>query len=37
MQKKAYKYSRQFLWKNVAKKYVKRIKSVTENEKVSPN
>ena len=31
MQKRAYKYSRQFLWKNVAKKYVKLIKSVTEN------
>ncbi len=32
MQKRAYKYSRQFLWKNVAKKYAKRIKSLTETE-----
>jgi glycosyltransferase involved in cell wall biosynthesis len=32
IQKRAYKYSRQFLWKNVAKKYIKLIKSVTENE-----
>ena len=32
IQKRAYKYSRRFLWKNVARKYIKLIKSVTENE-----
>ena len=31
IQKKAYKYSRRFLWKNVARKYIKLIKQVTEN------
>ena len=30
MQKRAYKYSRRFLWKNVAKKYLNLIKEVTE-------
>ena len=30
IQKRAYKYSRRFLWKNVAKKYVKLIKSIIE-------
>jgi glycosyltransferase involved in cell wall biosynthesis len=30
IQKRAYKYSRRFLWKNVAKKYVNLIKSITE-------
>jgi len=30
IQKRAYKYSRRFLWKNVAKKYVKLFKEVTE-------
>jgi glycosyltransferase involved in cell wall biosynthesis len=29
IQKRAYKYSRRFLWKNVAKKYVNLIKSIT--------
>jgi Zn-finger protein len=29
IQKRAYKYSRRFLWKNVAKKYVKLFKAVT--------
>ena len=33
MQKKAYKYSRRFLWKNVAKKYVNLIKTITEKNK----
>ena len=36
IQKKAYKYSRRFLWKNVAKKYVNLIKSITENNEVNP-
>ena len=31
IQKRAYKYSRRFLWKNVAKKYVNLIKTITEN------
>jgi glycosyltransferase involved in cell wall biosynthesis len=31
IQKRAYKYSRRFLWKNVARKYLNLIKSVTEN------
>jgi glycosyltransferase involved in cell wall biosynthesis len=31
IQKRAYKYSRRFLWKNVAQKYVNLIKTVTEN------
>jgi len=31
IQKRAYKYSRRFLWKNVARKYVNLIKTVTEN------
>ena len=31
VQRRAYKYSRRFLWKNVAKKYIKLIESVTEN------
>jgi glycosyltransferase involved in cell wall biosynthesis len=31
IQKRAYKYSRRFLWKNVAKKYIKLIEAVTEN------
>jgi glycosyltransferase involved in cell wall biosynthesis len=31
IQKKAYKYSRRFLWKNVARKYLNLINSVTEN------
>jgi polysaccharide biosynthesis protein PslF len=31
IQKRAYKYSRRFLWKNVAKKYVNLIKAITEN------
>ena len=31
IQKKAYKYSRRFLWKNVAKKYINLIESLTEN------
>jgi len=30
IQKRAYKYSRRFLWKNVARKYVNLIKSITE-------
>ena len=34
VQKKAYKYSRRFLWKNVAKKYVTLIKSIIENNEV---
>jgi polysaccharide biosynthesis protein PslF len=36
IQKTAYKYSRRFLWKNVAKKYVNLIKSITENNEVNP-
>ena len=35
MQKRAYDYSRQFIWKNVAKKYIQLINSITENDKVS--
>ena len=35
LQKRAYKYSRRFLWKNVAKKYVNLIKSITENNEVA--
>ena len=31
IQKRAYKYSRRFLWKNVAKEYINLIKAVTEN------
>jgi len=31
IQKRAYKYSRRFLWKNVAKKYVNLIRTITEN------
>jgi glycosyltransferase involved in cell wall biosynthesis len=31
IQKRAYKYSRRFLWKNVAKKYLNLIKKATEN------
>jgi glycosyltransferase involved in cell wall biosynthesis len=31
IQKRAYKYSRRFLWKNVARKYINLIKAVTEN------
>ncbi|TFH25709.1 glycosyltransferase [Candidatus Bathyarchaeota archaeon] len=31
IQNRAYKYSRRFLWKNVAKKYINLIKAVTEN------
>ena len=31
IQKKAYKYSRRFLWKNVARKYIKLIEEVTKN------
>jgi glycosyltransferase involved in cell wall biosynthesis len=31
VQKRAYKYSRRFLWKNVAKKYLNLINAVTEN------
>jgi len=31
VQKRAYKYSRRFLWKNVAKKYLNIINAVTEN------
>jgi glycosyltransferase involved in cell wall biosynthesis len=31
IQKRAYKYSRRFLWKNVARKYLNLINSVTEN------
>ncbi len=34
LQKRAYKYSRRFLWKNVARKYVNLIKSITENSEV---
>ena len=34
IQKRAYKYSRRFLWKNVAKKYVNLIKSIIENNEV---
>ena len=34
IQKRAYNYSRRFLWKNVAKKYVNLIKSITENNEV---
>ncbi|MGZ4850670.1 MAG: glycosyltransferase, partial [Candidatus Bathyarchaeia archaeon] len=30
IQKRAYKYSRRFLWKNVARKYINLIKAVTE-------
>ena len=30
IQRKAYKYSRRFLWKNVAKKYANLIKTITE-------
>ena len=33
IQKRAYRYSRRFLWKNVARKYVNLIKTVTENNK----
>jgi polysaccharide biosynthesis protein PslF len=33
MQKRAYKYSRRFLWKNVAEKYLNLIKMVNENKK----
>jgi glycosyltransferase involved in cell wall biosynthesis len=33
IQKRAYKYSRRFLWKNVARKYVNLIKAVTEDNK----
>jgi len=36
IQRKAYKYSRHFLWKNVAKKYVTLIKTITK-QRVSPN
>ncbi len=36
IQKRAYKYSRRFLWKNVAKKYVTLIKKITEC-RVSPS
>jgi glycosyltransferase involved in cell wall biosynthesis len=36
IQRKAYKYSRRFLWKNVAKKYVTIIKTITEPQ-VSPS
>jgi polysaccharide biosynthesis protein PslF len=35
IQRKAYKYSRRFLWKNVAKKYVNLIKSITEHNEVT--
>jgi polysaccharide biosynthesis protein PslF len=35
IQRRAYKYSRRFLWKNVAKKYVNLIKSITDNNEVS--
>jgi polysaccharide biosynthesis protein PslF len=35
LQKRAYKYSRRFLWKNVARKYVNLIKSITENNEVN--
>ena len=35
MQKRAYKYSRRFLWENVAKKYVNIIKAITENNEVA--
>ncbi|MGD0204763.1 MAG: hypothetical protein ABSC20_12785 [Candidatus Bathyarchaeia archaeon] len=31
IQKRAYKYSRRFLWKNVARKYINLSKAVTEN------
>jgi glycosyltransferase involved in cell wall biosynthesis len=31
IQKRAYKYSRRFVWKNVARKYLNLIKAVTEN------
>jgi glycosyltransferase involved in cell wall biosynthesis len=31
VQKRAYKYSRRFLWKNVAKKYLNLINAITEN------
>ena len=31
IQKRAYKYSRRFLWKNVAKKYVNLIKTIIDN------
>jgi len=31
IQKKAYKYSRRFLWKNVARKYINLIEAVTRN------
>ncbi len=33
IQKRAYKYSRRFLWKNVARKYINLINKVTENNK----
>ena len=36
IQKRAYKYSRRFLWKNVALKYINLINAVTE-ERVSPS
>ncbi len=36
IQKRAYKYSRRFLWKNVARKYLNLIKAVTEKQ-VSPS
>jgi polysaccharide biosynthesis protein PslF len=36
IQKRAYKYSRRFLWKNVARKYINLIKAVTEKQ-VSPS
>ena len=36
IQKRAYKYSRRFLWRNVAKKYVTLIKKITEC-RVSPS
>jgi glycosyltransferase involved in cell wall biosynthesis len=31
VQRRAYKYSRRFLWKNVAKKYLNLINAITEN------
>ncbi len=36
IQKRAYKYSRRFLWKNVARKYINLIKAVTEKQ-VNPS
>jgi glycosyltransferase involved in cell wall biosynthesis len=36
IQRRAYKYSRRFLWKNVVKKYVSLIESITENNEVTP-